>query len=84
MNRILGKLGAAGFVATVTALSMVGVASAQEAPDPLTGAGGAIETVQTKLVGYAGPVVAAVVAIGLAWLVVRIAPKVIKFIGSKI
>lgn len=75
------KLMLAG-VTAMTILGYAGVASAQT--DPLLGEDGAISTVQDKLISYAGPVALALVAVGLAWVGVRLVPRILRFISSRL
>lgn len=74
------------FVAAATFGAIAGFAGVAGAatPDPITGTGGAIESIQTKLIGYAGPVVVALVAIGLAWVAVKIAPRIMRIVSSRL
>lgn len=66
----------------LTVLSRVSFAGAQE--DPLTGTGGAIETVQDQIVGYAAPIGLALVAVGLAYVAVKLIPRVIRMIAARL
>ena len=70
-------------VTAMTILGYAGVASAQTT-DPLLGEDGAISTVQDKLISYAGPVALALVAVGLAWVGVRLVPRILRFISSRL
>lgn len=65
-----------------TVLGMAGTAGAQT--DPLTGTGGAIETVQDQVVGYAAPIGLALVAVGVAYIAVKLIPKVIRMVGNRL
>lgn len=70
-------------VILASSLGMAGIAGATP-PDPLTGTGGAIETVQEKVVGYAAPVAAAIVVVFVAWVVVKLIPRVLRMISSRL
>lgn len=74
------------FVAAVTFGTIAGFAGVAGAatPDPITGAGGAIEQIQDKLVGYVGPVVLALVAVGVAWVAVKVAPRIMRIVSSRL
>ena len=82
LNAIKSKLLVAS-VMGASVLGMAGVAGAQET-DPLTGTGGAIETVQDKVTGYAVPIGAALVAVGLAYVAVKLIPRVIRMISARL
>ena len=73
-------------MASVVGLSVLGMAGvAGAAPvDPLSGSGGAIETVQDKIVGYAAPIAAALVAVGLAYVAVKLIPRVIRMVSARL
>ena len=73
-------------LASVVGLSVLGMAGvAGAAPvDPLSGSGGAIETVQDKIVGYAAPIAAALVAVGLAYVAVKLIPRVIRMVSARL
>jgi len=79
MNTLRNKIMVAG-VTGLSVLAMAGMAGA----DVLTDENGAIDTVQAQLVGYAAPIAAALVAVGLAFVGVRLIPRVIRWIGSRI
>ena len=79
MNTLRNKIMVAG-VTGLSVLAMAGMAGA----DPLTDENGAIDTVQAQLVGYAAPIAAALVAVGLAFVGVKLIPRVIRWIGSRI
>lgn len=66
----------------LSVLSIAGVASAQT--DPLTGTGGAIDTVSDQVVGYAGPIGVALVAVGVAFIAVKLIPRVIRMVGNRL
>lgn len=66
-----------------TILGQAGLAFAQDT-DPLTMEGGAIDTVQTQIVGYAAPIGAALVAVGLAFVAVKLIPRVIRMISARL
>ncbi len=70
-------------VVGLSVLGMAGVAGATPA-DPLSGSGGAIETVQSKIVGYAAPIAAALVAVGLAYVAVKLIPRVIRMVSARL
>lgn len=66
----------------MTILGSAGVASAQEGdPDQLETA---ITTVQNQIVGYAVPIGAALVAVGLAFVAVKLIPRVIRMVSSRL
>jgi hypothetical protein len=65
----------------LSVLSIAGVASAQ---DPLTGTGGAIDTVSDQVVGYAAPIGVALVAVGVAFVAVKLIPRVIRMVGNRL
>lgn len=67
----------------MTVLSSASLASAQ-ATDPLTGEDGAISTIQTQIVGYAVPIGAALVAVGLAYVAVKLIPRVMRMISARL
>lgn len=71
-------------VILASSLGMAGIAGASTPPDPLTGTGGAIETVQDKVVGYAAPVAASIVVVFVAWVVVKLIPRVLRMISSRL
>lgn len=70
-------------VTGMSILGMAGVAGAQTA-DPLTGEEGAITTVQSQIVGYAAPIGLALVAVGLAFVAVKLIPRVIRMISARL
>lgn len=82
INSVRNKLLLAAVIGS-SVLGMAGVAGAQTT-DPLTGTGGAIETVQDQVVGYAAPIGLALVAVGLAYIAVKLIPKVIRMVGNRI
>lgn len=71
-------------VVGLSVLGMAGVAGATAPADPLSGTGGAIETVQDKIVGYAVPIGAALVAVGLAYVAVKLIPRVIRMVSARL
>lgn len=75
-NKIL-KGWTALMVAGATAMVLAGVASADTLTD-------AVDDVQTQVVGYAAPIAAALVAVGLAFVAVKLIPRVIKWVGSRL
>lgn len=79
----LNSLRNKALVATViglTSLGMAGVASAAPA-DPLEEA---ITDVQGQIVGYAAPIAVALVAVGLAFVAVKLIPRVIRMISARL
>lgn len=83
---MLSKLNTKLMVASVVGLSVLGLAgvAGAQSTDPLTGTGGAVQTVQNQIVGYAAPIGAALVAVGLAFVAVRLIPRVIKWVGARL
>lgn len=67
-------------VAGATAMVLVGTAGAAET-DPLEDA---IADVQAQVVGYAVPIGAALVAIGLAFVAVKLIPRVIRMVSARL
>ncbi len=67
-----------------TVLGLAGTAGASAPADPLSGSGGAIETVQDQIVGYAVPIGAALVAVGLAYVAVKLIPRVIRMVSARL
>jgi hypothetical protein len=43
-----------------------------------------LDTVETQVVGYATPIAATVVAVALAFVAVRLIPRVIKMVSSRL
>lgn len=79
MNTLRNKLFLAAVVGS-SILGMAGVAGATPT-DPLEDA---IDTAQDQIIGYAAPIAAALVAIGLAFVGVRLIPKVIRWVSGRL
>lgn len=79
MNTLRNKLLLAAVVGS-SVLGMAGVAGAAPV-DPLEGA---IDTAQDQIIGYAAPIAAALVAIGLAFVGVRLIPRVIRWVSGRL
>lgn len=68
-------------VAVATTLVMTAAVAGAAPADPLEGA---IDTTQDQIIGYAAPIGAALVAVGLAYVAVKLIPKVIKMVGARL
>lgn len=76
------KMGAAAMVAVATGFMLVGTASAQTPAIPTEISDG-VDDVQANLLLYPALLVGAAVAIGVAFLSVKVAPKVIKWLSNR-
>lgn len=80
MDSIRNKALAGSMLVTALVLSMANYASAQAA-DPIATA---IDTTQSKTLGYAGAALAAVVAVVLVGVGIKIVPKVIRAVSARV
>jgi hypothetical protein len=76
MNKLSNKI-LAGFAVLGSILAYASAASADVLTDSLT-------TVQTQVVGYATPIAATVVAVALAFVAVRLIPRVIRMVSARL
>jgi hypothetical protein len=70
--------GFAGLSAMLATMAVVaGVASADVLTD-------AVDSVESQVIGYAAPIGAAIVAVGLAFVAVKLIPRVIKWVSNRL